>query len=265
MKSWAIVTGASSGIGAEFARQLSAQYDIVAVARRRDRLEALAAWAAERGCRVVPLVADLQTREGIAAVLQHAQRLESVSLLINCAGYADHGAFVDLPERHSRSLVELNVVAPLELTRGILPKMVARRSGQIVNVASGMAFQSVPYFSTYAASKAFVLSFTDGLARELAGTGVQVQALCPGVTRTEFGSVPGIEAVLSRLPTSEATDVVRASLAGLRRKKVVVTVGAFTRLMGLLAGVTPRWLNRWVGGRLMQPVRPALLAPTAAP
>ena len=253
---WAIVTGASSGIGEEFAIRLSQSHRVLAIARRGDRLEALAQKAAAQGGHIEPLVADLQTAEGIGRVVARARALGEIEVLVNCAGYADYGAFLELPFDHATRLLQLNVLALTQLTRAIAPLMVERGRGAIVNVSSGMGFQPVPFFSVYAASKAFVLSFSEGLAAELAGTGVSVQALCPGVTRTEFGSVPGVDSALAKFPAGTAAEVVEGSLRGMRRRRVVVTVGLFTRLMGLLARLTPRGLNRWVGARLMRP--PAL-------
>jgi short-subunit dehydrogenase len=225
---------------------------VLAVARRGDRLDALAAQAAGWGGRIEPLVADLQEPDGIARVSGRAAELD-VDVLVNCAGYADYGAFLELAEDHADRLIQLNVIALTRLTRTIAPGMVARGKGNIVNVSSGMGFQAVPYFSAYAASKAFVLSFSEGLAAELAGTGVTVQALCPGVTRTEFGSVPGVDEALARFPAGTSAEVVSRSLRGMRRGQVVVTVGAFTGLMGVLARLTPRRLNRWFGAWLMRP------------
>lgn len=259
MKSWAIVTGASSGIGQEFARRLSETHDVIAVARRSDRLEALAREAAAQGRRIVPLTADLQTPQGIQRVIDQARSLENVDVLVNSAGYADYGVFLELPDSHGPQQVALNITALLSLNRGIAPLMVSRGAGLIINIASGMGFQPVPYFSVYAATKSFVLSFTDGFARELQGTGVRVQALCPGVTRTEFGSVPGVDEVLAQFPASDPSDVVEASLRAARRGRVVVTVGGFTRFMGVMARFTPRAVNRWLGGKLMRP-RPAAKA-----
>ena len=251
---WAIVTGASSGIGAEYARALARRgYRILAVARRAARLEVLGREIAAEGGQLEALAADLATPEGVEAVARRAEALGEIGFLVNSAGIAEFGAFVEQPEASSRHLLRLNVEAPMALTRRIAPLLVARGEGTIVNVASGMGLQPVPYFAVYAATKAFLLSFSDALAAELSGTGVQVQALCPGATRTEFGQDPAVEQALARFPSGTAEEVVQSSLRAHDRRRVVVLVGLFTQLMGLLARVTPRSVNRWVGRRLLAP------------
>jgi short-subunit dehydrogenase len=253
---WAIVTGASSGIGAQFARVLAQRgYRILAVARRAPKLEALASEIGARGGHVEPFSADLATEAGVRAVAERAERLGEIGFLVNSAGIAEFGAFLELTPEQSQHLLRLNIEALVGLTRRIAPLIVKHGSGGVVNVASGMALQAVPYFAVYAATKAFVLSFTDALAAELAGTGVQVQALCPGATRTEFGQDPAVERALAKFPSGTAEEVVRSSMRAYDRKRVVVLVGLFTGLMGLLARITPRSVNRWVGRRLLAPAR----------
>jgi short-subunit dehydrogenase len=181
-KGWAVVTGASSGIGRVFARELARRgHPVLAVARRRERLEALALEAAEQGGHVEPLAADLTTAEGLAAVVKRVAELDAVDLLVNNAGVATAGNFHDASLDAERRALQLNVAAVITLTHALLPEMVRRRHGAIINLASVVAFQPFPHFATYAASKAFVLSFTEALAVELKGTGVRVVALCPAL------------------------------------------------------------------------------------
>jgi hypothetical protein len=151
-------------------------------------------------------------------------------------------------------MIDVNVRALVELTHGVLPGMVKRRSGAIVSVASNAAFQPVPYMSVYAASKAFVLSFTEGLANELRGTGVRVQALCPGVTATEFLQVADTHSLpVARMPMLTSDEVVAASLRGLDRGKLRVVVGFANRVLAALVPLTPGAVARAVGERLFKP------------
>jgi len=161
---WAVVTGASSGLGREFALALAARgHPVLAVARRGERLRALADEVGARGGRLEPLVADLSTTAGVKALLARAGPLE-LELLVNNAGVATYGPFAASRVERGRELVRLNVEAIVALTGGLLPALLARGHGGVINVASQMAFQPMPYFAAYAASKAFVLSFSVALA-----------------------------------------------------------------------------------------------------
>ncbi len=153
-------------------------------------------------------------------------------------------------------MLDVNVRAVVEMTRAFLPAMVARGQGRIINVASNAAFQPVPFLTVYAATKAFVLSFSEGLATELEGTGVRVQALCPGLTRTEFLEVAETHTqglLVSRMPAMTAEEVVRASLKGLDRGKVRVIPGASNRALATVQGFVPRSWVRRVAGALYRP------------
>jgi uncharacterized protein len=180
-----------------------------------------------------------------------------VELLVNNAGLGDTGRFHEAPPERIRDIMEINVRALVELTRAFLPAMVERGQGAIVNVVSMSAFQPVPFLATYAASKAFVLSFTESLAHELRGTGVKVQALCPGLVPTEFQAAAGTDRVpfnSSKATTAEA--VVEASLRALNGPRVTVVPGWRDRL-GLA-------LQRWVPRRLVISVAAALFRPADA-
>jgi len=162
-----VVTGASSGIGLAFALELAQRgHRVLAVARRRDRLEAVAREAAERGGTVVPLVADLQAAEGLALVVERMVGLGTIDLLVNNAGVATFGDFRHSSLQQEMGAIRLNLHAVVTLTHAVLGEMLQRRRGAIVNVASIVAFQPFPHFAVYAASKAFVLSFSE--ARRLA-------------------------------------------------------------------------------------------------
>ena len=224
----ALVTGASSGIGAAFAERLARDgCDLVIVARRRDRLEALAdRLRSDAGVEVDVLAADLTEPAGLRDVEQAIDGCGALAFLVNCAGAAGYMPFVSLPPARAEALVRLHIVAPTRLTRAALPAMIARGRGVVINVSSALAFSAsapappLPHRAVYAAAKSYLNTFTEILADELRGTGVQVQALCPGIVRTEFHAVAGYD--VSHVPFAlEAADVVAASLAAVRLGEVV--------------------------------------------
>lgn len=252
-----LVTGASSGIGAEYARALRARGEaLVLVARRRDRLDSLAAELGGEPA-VVVVAADL-ARDGAAELLKKMldDRGLSVDGLVNCAGLGLTGPFAEQPLPVIRAMCDVNMRALVELTRALLPPMLERRRGRIVNVASTAAFQPIPYLAVYAATKAFVLSFTEALGDELRGTGIQVQALCPGITATEFLDVSetGRGLRVRQLPMMTPRQVVQASLDGLERGRLRAVVGLPNRVLGFLAQrLAPGRLARGVAGYLYRP------------
>ena len=252
-RGWAVVTGASSGLGREFARALAGRgYPVLAVARRGERLRALADEVGRNGGRLEPLVADLSTAEGVEMLLTSAGDRE-VELLVNNAGLAAYGPFVELPSE--RDLLRLNVEAVVILTRGLVPAMVARRHGGVINVASQMAFQPMPYFAAYAASKAFVLSFSEALAEELRGTGVRVTAVAPGFVSTEFAEVAGSQEPERRLPHLQPDQVVVSSLRAYEQGRTVKVVGAFYAFVTVMGRFAPRAAMRRTMGRVLRPPR----------
>jgi hypothetical protein len=180
----------------------------------------------------------------------------AVDGLVNCAGLGLTGPFASQSRAVIRAMCDVNVRAVAELTRAFLPPMLERRRGFIVNVASTAAFQPIPYLGVYAATKAFVLSFSEALGEELRGTGIQVQALCPGVTATEFLEVSetGGELRVRRLPMMTPRQVVEASLDGLERGRLRVVVGFSNRLLAFVTRrLAPAWLARRVAGELYRP------------
>jgi short-subunit dehydrogenase len=226
----ALVTGASSGIGRAFAEHLAARgYSLTLVARRKDRLAELAdELRALHGVSVDVLVADLADLDQVAEL---AQRISTnpPDLLVNNAGLAHYRPFADLAPADAVELITVNVTAPVLLARAVLPGMLDRDSGAVVNVASLLAFSGnaqgpgLPQRAVYAGTKAFLVTHTQVLAQEVAGTSVRVQVLCPGVVRTEFHSRQGID--LSSVPRMEPDLVVRASLADLERNVVLSIPG----------------------------------------
>jgi short-subunit dehydrogenase len=253
---WALVTGASSGIGEAFARELGARgRAVVLVARRADRLEALVRELGGDGrALAVPLdLAAAGAGEQLQALLR-ARGLE-VDLLVNNAGIGHTGRFHEEPVERVLAMVDLNVRALVDLTRRFVPPMVARGSGAVVNVASMASFQPVPFLAVYAATKAFVLSFTEALSDELAGTGVRAQALCPGNIPTEFQRTAGTAGLpFDRTPATAPRVVAAASLDALERGPSLVIPGARDRATVALQRLVPRrWVRRIAGG-LFRPV-----------
>jgi hypothetical protein len=253
----ALITGASSGIGEHFAYALARQgYALVLVARREGRLKDVAVSARELGAkRAEVMPADLAQRQ---APGQLQERLAAASIdidcLINNAGFGTRGRFDRLPLDRELEEIELNVVALVALTRLFLPVMIQRRQGTIINVASTAAFQPIPYMSTYAATKAFVLNFTEALAAEAEGTGVRILALCPGPVRTEFQAVANNDSpLLPRFAYMSADAVVQQALAAVARGRTVRINGLFNAVAATVARLAPRRLVTAIAGRIYRP------------
>jgi short-subunit dehydrogenase len=249
------VTGASSGIGEAFARALAARgRKLVLVARRGDQLTTLAeALGGPSHVLAVPLDLARPDADEILAARLRDEGI-AVDLLVNNAGVGHTGHFREQPPDRLLGMIDLNVRALVALTRRFLPPMVERRSGAILNVVSMSAFQPVPFLATYAATKAFVLSLTESLATELEGTGVTVQALCPGNIPTGFQAVAGTEHVaFTRTPSMSADAVVAASLHGLERGRVILVPGTRDRAMLALQRFVPRPLVRRIAAGLFRP------------
>jgi hypothetical protein len=251
----ALVTGASAGIGREFARQLRGRGQrLVLVARREARLRELQQeLGGADAVAVVP--ADLTAPDGPRRVFDAVAALAAdVELLVNNAGVGHTGEFAGAPYDRLLGMVDLNARAMVGLTRLLLPPMLERRSGAVINVASTAAFQPIPFFATYAASKAFARSFSEALEVELRGSGVLVQLLCPGPTETEFFEEANHERVhANRLPRASAAEVVAASLRGLERRRSRVVVGLPNQVLAACVGIAPRRLVRAVSGWLYRP------------
>jgi len=246
----ALVTGASAGIGREFSRQLAARgYDLVLVARDAARLGALAnELSARHGVLAQVLPADLARDAEVDRVCTRIAAEPSLTMLVNNAGFGTIGSLATAPSGPQEDMLRVHVLAPMRLTRAALPGMVARRSGAVVNVSSVASFIYSPGNVNYCASKAYLTTFSEGLALELEGTGVAVQALCPSFTHTEFHQRMGPDA--KRRPrfmwmTAEA--VVAASLSQLERHGQVICVPGVRNRM-LVAAI--RLLPRRLVGRL---------------
>lgn len=256
-RSLALVTGASSGIGEVFARTLAARgYDLLLVARRAGKLEAMASdLRSHHGIEAHAVGADLSNPRGVDETIAAVERIaREVDLLVNNAGFGSYGAFAELPVESELEMIDLNVRAVVALTGHFLPKMVARRSGGIIQIASTTAFQPVPYMGTYGATKAFVLHFTEAIAHELKGSGVRMLAVCPGHTPTEFQQRSGVVHRPTRTPSQSAEDVVREALDAFERSSAhVVVTGLPNKAITRLARVVPRRALTWIVGQGFRP------------
>jgi short-subunit dehydrogenase len=236
MRTLVAITGASSGIGAVFARKLAAGHDLLLIARRKERLEQLAAQlSSEHGSSVEIIPADLTAQEDLERVAERIETHPQLSLLVNNAGFGIRGMFWETPYPRQEEMHRLHILTTLRLSHAALRNLVPRNHGGIINVASVAAFIRGPGNAGYAATKSWMTAFTEGIYLELkrANSRVAVQALCPGFTYSEFHDVMGVD----RAKTApsflwlRAEDVVDASLEGLRRRKLIVTPGWQYRLL----------------------------------
>lgn len=250
----ALVTGASSGIGAAIARGLAAQgVDLVLVARRRDQLAALARELRQaHGVAVDALVADLTDPDDLAVVeARLVTGIDPVDLLVNNAGVGSVGPFAETDPGRLQTQIALNVASLVQLTRAVLPRLLDAGHGGILDVSSIGGAQPVPRMAVYAATKAFVTSFTEALHEEVRGSGVHVTVLCPGLTRTPFVAAADAESAAERLPGvlwSRAEDVAAAGIAGVRRGRAVVVPGRINQLATTLSNASPGAVRRRVLG-----------------
>ncbi|MEM7694780.1 MAG: SDR family oxidoreductase [Pseudomonadota bacterium] len=241
-KGLAIVTGASAGLGVCLAREAAASgYRPLLVARRQDRLEALA----ETLPGALVFAADLTAPDAIEALMGFAAAEGPVTALINNAGFGQSGPLVEGSRDKDLAMIDLNVRALVDLTHRVLPGMVAAGRGGVMNVASAAGFQPGPNASVYYATKAFVVSFSEAISAEMAGTGVTVTALCPGPTETEFFAVSGMDKVRLRkvLSPMSAEAVARIGWRGFVRGRRVVVPGWRTKFAVLAGRHAPRTLT----------------------
>ena len=250
----AVVTGASAGLGREFSRQLAERgFDLLLVARDAERLKTLASeLSAQYGITADPWPADLSRDDGMRTLAEFLARNDRVMLLVNNAGFGTKGKFATRPVSEQATMLELHVMAPMLLTRAVLPGMIARREGRIITVASVASFTASPGNVNYCATKAYQRVFCEALAMELAGTGVQVQALCPGFTHTEFHERMQIDKSKG-IPSwawLTAERVVRESLAAaFGDGPVVVIPGKRYRALVLALRYLPLWVRRMLQER----------------
>ena len=247
-RSTCVVTGASSGIGVELARQLAARgHGVTLVARREDRVRELARELAQaHGVRAEAIACDVgepDQRRRLAREI--SERGLTVEVLVNNAGFGSAGRFQSLDPEREAEIVRVNVEAVVALCGAYAPAMVARGRGAILNLASVAAYQPLPRQATYAASKAFVLSFTEALHADLHGTGVTAAALCPGPVKTEFFDVADMEGGFDGVPEFvwlTPLETARAGIEGLERGSRVVVPGAANKAGALSGRLAPRGL-----------------------
>jgi len=254
MAACALITGASYGIGYELARIFARQkYDLILTARSRGRLEEVAVECRVSGGKVEVIEKDMSLATAPGELFDEVSRLHRpVDVLVNNAGFGSLGRFVDSDLPTQLGMLQVNIVALTNLTRLFLPQMVLRKAGKILNVASMAAYQPGPLMAVYFASKAYVLSFSEALDSELAGSGVRVTALCPGPTATEFQKRARAEGarLFKDNVSMSAIAVAEAGFAGLIKGRRVVIPGVRNRLLGIAARYAPRRLATAVAKRL---------------
>ena len=245
---WAVVTGASAGIGAEFARQLAEQkINLVLVARRKQRLDDLAR-RLERDAKIQTKVitADLAQADFLHVILAETGSLD-VGLLVNNAGFGLAGRFIDHEMERELDLLNVNCRAPLLLSHVFARQMAKRHRGGIIMVSSVSGYLATPFEATYSASKVYELFLAESLRYELQGDGIEVLALCPGSTNTEFHALAGSPAVAAM----DVEPVVRAALRKLGKTSVTIP-GWHNRMLVRLLKLTPRRLHTLFAGRVMR-------------
>ncbi len=244
-KKTALITGASSGIGLDFARLFAeGGYDVVLVARTESKLKALAdELGTKHGVRALAVAADLADPAAPGRLMERlkAEGLQ-VDVLVNNAGYAGYGAFAETDARMELDMIQVNIVALTALTKAVLPGMLARNSGRILNVASTAAFQPGPLMAVYYATKAYVLSFSEALANETQGTGVTITCLCPGPTKTGFQGRAKMEEskLVKGKEMMDSRTVARAGYEALVRGQAVVIPGFMNKMLATSVRFLPR-------------------------
>jgi len=253
----ALVTGATSGIGKAFALRLAADgYDLVITGRRTEVITGVAeAIRAAHGVSVEVVIADFAHEQDIVRLEQRIGSMAQLDLLVNNAGYGIEGGFVEEPVEHTLTMNRVHMDVPVRFCKAALAGMLKRGTGDIINVSSVAAFTPTPTMPAYGATKAYLNSFSEALASSLHGTGIRVQALCPGFTKTDFHLRMGYTKEywrnhgIVRWMTPE--EVVRVSLRAIGNGRVICIPG-FWNHVGLLAGRTrPKWLVRIVRDRLL--------------
>jgi uncharacterized protein len=249
----AVVTGASAGLGAEFARQLAAAgYNVVLIARRRERLEALAQeLRTQHRIQALALPCDLAgigARDQVIAGIAAAFPGQTIDMLVNNAGFSIPASFAASEWQRESDMIMTLVYAVCSLTHAALPGMIAKGQGRIINVASVAGFApGVAGHTLYPAAKSFVIKFSQSLAAEVSAKGINVTAVCPGYTRTEFQTASGMDDLATKSPrrfADEPADVVRQALAANREGRVIIVTGLHNRLSRWALKVLPEFITR---------------------
>jgi short-subunit dehydrogenase len=248
----ALITGASGGIGLEFAKLLAqAGYDLALVARSKDKLEDIAAeLRAKYGIAAQAVVCDLAKPNAAHDVIAQVPKCD---VLVNNAGFANNDKFWKIAEADTLDELQVDIVALTQLTRLYLPGMLERKDGKILNVASTAGFLPGPNMAVYYAGKAYVISFSEALAEEVRGSGVTVTVLCPGATATGFQSRASVETTpLFKLPMAKADAVAKAGIEAMMRGKPVVVPGITNKFVAVSPKITPRRLLVKISGKAVQ-------------
>lgn len=251
----ALVTGASGGLGADFARELAARgCDLVLVARRREELDELAAeLRAKHGVAVEPVPLDLLADDAPRLLGERLDAAGSaIDLLVNNAGFGLYGRFWEVPRQRERDLLALDVGVLVELTRLVVPGMIERGWGRVLQVSSIAAFQPTSLYATYGAAKAFVLAYGEAINHELRRTGVSCTTIAPGITATEFLRVAGQRPTFyQRLVMMRSPDVARIGIEALLAQRPSVVPGRLNAVSAWSNRLMPRRLSTALAGRLM--------------
>jgi uncharacterized protein len=254
----ALITGASAGLGEQFAHRFARDgHDVILVARNEARLNALAERLRLSKVRTFILPFDLAESKTPERLFEAVQALGlEVDFLVNNAGFGSNGPFLDLDVKREVEMVQVNCTALLELCHRFVKPMVARSRGRVLNIASTAGFQPGPYMATYYATKAFVVSFSEALSHEVAGSGVTVTASCPGATMTDFARVAGNETsrLFQRPGVAKAEDVVHDAYEAMMQGETVAVHGLMNYLAYQSLRFSPRTLVRSIAASLNKPV-----------
>ena len=248
----ALVTGASSGIGMEIAKILASQNcDLIISARRKKELENLSKELTKKyGINCEVIVADLTTEKGIKSLIKN---VKNIDILVNNAGFGILGNHIDMPDERQLEMINLNILALTKLSHEFGKQMVENGQGRIMNVASIAAYISGPGFAVYCATKAYVLSYSRALHKELNGTGVTVTALCPGYVNTGFQEVAGMKlSKMENYTTIPANRVAKIAIKSMRKGKREVIAGIVNKPLPLVTRITPMWLQLAIVNRILK-------------
>jgi short-subunit dehydrogenase len=247
-KEIAIITGATSGIGAAFAKRFAGEgYDLIITGRRKEKIHALADELGKTfNINVDVVIAELSNPDKVDALAQKIRNTSNLCILVNNAGFATRGYFWEEDINGQENMVKVHILATIKLTHAAIPNMVAQGRGTIISLSSLGAFAPVPGNATYSGTKAFLSTFTESLHLELVGTGVKVQALCPGFTRTDFHERMGIDKSNLKdkgvMKWMSAEEVVEISLEYLEKNKVICIPGFWNKVLSLLPVILPHSL-----------------------
>jgi uncharacterized protein len=251
----ALITGASAGIGAALAREAAKDgHDLVLVARRREPMEELAAELKSTGAEITVIPTDASRPGAIAELMKTVeQRGLAIDMLINNAGLGDTGRFDQENPERILSMLQVNIIALTELTRLVLPQMVARKHGRVMLLASVAAFQPGPGMAVYYATKSYVLSFGRAIGHELRGTGVTITTLCPGPTTSEFAEVANMQGVAlfeGPVPVMTAAEVARQGYAALKAGRPEIITGLVNKIIAMSTRFAPTAMLLGIAGHL---------------